>query len=144
MEVVHTSVLLEEALKYLAPRKNGELFVDATVGEGGHLFAFLSHFPHLKAIGVDADTEILKTARERLAGFGDRVQFYSGWSHDFFAEYPGEYKRPDTILMDLGVSLFHYERSGRGFSFRYDEPLDMRIDVTSGISAADLIARLSQ
>ena len=144
MEVVHTSVLLEEALKYLAPRKSGELMIDATVGEAGHLFAFLSQFPHLKAIGVDADAEILKTARKRLAGFGERVQFYTGWSHDFFAEYPGEYKRPDTILMDLGVSLFHYERSGRGFSFRYDEPLDMRIDVTSGLSAADLIARLSQ
>ena len=144
VEVIHTSVLLEETLKYLAPRKAGELFVDATVGEGGHLCAFLSQFPQLKAIGIDADPEILKTARQRLGSFGGRVQFYSGWSHDFFAEYPGEYKRPDTILMDLGVSLFHYERGGRGFSFRYDEKLDMRIDASSGISAAELIARLSE
>jgi len=144
MEVVHTPVLLEEALKYLAPRKAGELLVDCTVGEGGHLFAFLSQFPQLKAIGVDADPAILGIARQRLAGFGDRVQFYSGWSHDFFAEHPGEYKRPDIILMDLGVSLFHYERGGRGFSFRYDEPLDMRIDASSGLSAAQLIARLSE
>ena len=118
--------------------------VDATVGEGGHLYAFLSQFPELRAIGIDADPEILKTARERLGGFGERVQFYSGWSHDFFAEYPGEYKRPDTILIDLGISLFHYEKSGRGFSFRYDEKLDMRIDESSGISAAELIARLSE
>ena len=144
MEVVHTSVLLEEALKYLAPRKPGELMIDATVGEGGHLYAFLSQFPHLKAIGVDADAQILKTAAKRLEGFGERVQFYTGWSHDFFAEYPSNYKRPDTILMDLGVSLFHYEKSGRGFSFRYDEPLDMRIDPSSGLNAADLIARLSE
>jgi len=144
MEVVHTPVLLEETIKYLAPRKAGELMVDATVGEGGHLYAFLSQFPELKAIGIDADPEILKVARERLSGFGERVQFYSGWSHDFFAEYPGEYKRPDTILMDLGVSLFHYEKSGRGFSFRYDEKLDMRIDTSSGISAAELIRRLSE
>jgi len=143
VEVVHTSVLLEETLKYLAPRKAGELMVDATVGEGGHLCAFLSQFPQLKAIGIDADPEILKTARQRLEGFGERVQFYSGWSHDFFTEYPGEYKRPDTILIDLGVSLFHYEKSGRGFSFRYDEKLDMRIDTSSGLSAAELIARLS-
>jgi len=144
MEVVHTSVLLEETLKYLAPRKDGELLVDATLGEGGHLFAFLSQFPRLKAIGIDADPAILEIARRRLEGFGERVQFYSGWSHDFFVEYPGEYKRPDTILIDCGVSLFHYEKSGRGFSFRYDEPLDMRIDTSSGLSAAQLIARLSE
>ena len=144
MEVYHTPVLLEETVKYLAPRKAGELMIDATVGEGGHLNAFLSQFPELRVIGIDADPEILKTARERLGAFGERVQFYSGWSHDFFVEYPGEYKRPDTILMDLGVSLFHYERSGRGFSFRYDETLDMRIDTSSGLSAAQLIARLSE
>ena len=144
MEVVHTSVLLEETLKYLAPRKAGELFIDGTTGEGGHLNAFLSQFPELRAIGIDADPEILKTARQRLEGFGERVQFYSGWSHDFFTEYPGEYKRPDTILFDLGVSAFHYLRGGRGFSFRYDEKLDMRIDTSSGLGAADLIARLSE
>ena len=144
MEVVHTPVLLEETVKYLAPRKAGELMIDATVGEGGHSYAFLSQFPELRVIGIDADSEILKIARERLGIFGERVQFYTGWSHDFFAEYPGEYKRPDTILMDLGVSLFHYEKSRRGFSFRYDETLDMRIDPSSGISAAELIERLSE
>ncbi|MDR1802776.1 MAG: 16S rRNA (cytosine(1402)-N(4))-methyltransferase RsmH [Treponema sp.] len=144
MDIVHTPVLLEETIKYLAPRKAGELMIDATVGEGGHSNAFLSQFPELKLIGVDADPEILEVAKERLGRFGERVTFYSGWSHDFFAEYPAEYKRPDTILMDLGVSLFHYEKSGRGFSFRYDEKLDMRIDTSTGISAADLIARFSE
>jgi len=144
MEIVHTPVLLEETLKYLCPRKTGELMIDATVGEGGHSYAFLTQFSDLKIIGIDADSGILKIARERLGVFGERIQFYSGWSHDFFAEYPGNYKRPDTILMDLGVSLFHYEKSGRGFSFRYDEPLDMRIDTASGLGAADLIARLSE
>ena len=144
MEVLHTPVLLEETMKYLAPRKAGELMIDANLGEGGHCFAFLSQFSGLRVIGVDADAQIMKTARERLKIFGERVQFYSGWSHDFFAEYPGEYKRPDTILMDLGVSLFHYEKSGRGFSFRYDEPLDMRIDTTAGFSAAELIERMPE
>ena len=144
IEVVHTSVLLEETLKYLAPRKDGELFIDATTGEGGHLSAFLNHFPGLKAIGIDADPDILAVAQKRLKGYGSRVQFYSGWSHDFFAEYPGEFKRPDIILIDLGISLFHYEKSGRGFSFSYDEKLDMRLDTSSGLSAADLIARLSE
>jgi 16S rRNA (cytosine1402-N4)-methyltransferase len=144
MEIVHTPVLLEETIKYLAPRKAGELMIDATVGEGGHLHSFLSQFPELKAIAIDADSEIIKIARERLACFGERVQFYSGWSYDFFADYPGKYKRPDTILMDLGVSLYHYEKSGRGFSFRYDEKLDMRIDTSTGLSAAELIERLSE
>ena len=144
MEAVHIPVLLEETIKYLAPRKSGELMIDATVGEGGHLSAFLSQFPELKAIAIDADAQILKTARERLEHFGDRIRFYSGWSHDFFAEYPVKYKRPDTILMDLGVSLYHYEKSGRGFSFRYDEKLDMRIDPSSGIGAAGLIEKLSE
>ena len=144
MEAVHTPVLLEETIKYLAPRKAGELMVDATVGEGGHSNAFLSQFPELKLIGVDADPDILEIAVKRLKRFGERVKFYSGWSHDFFTEYPAEYKRPDTILLDLGVSLYHYEKSGRGFSFRYDEKLDMRIDCSSGISAAELIARFSE
>ena len=144
MEVVHTPVLLEETVKYLAPRKAGELMIDATVGEGGHSYAFLSQYPELKVIGIDADSKILETARERLGVFGSRVQFYAGWSHDFFTEYPGEIKKPDTILMDLGVSLFHYEKGGRGFSFRYDEPLDMRIDTGRGLGAAELIQRLSE
>ena len=144
MEIIHTPVLLEETIKYLAPRKAAELMIDATIGEGGHSNAFLSQFPELKLIGVDADPEILSKAKERLLRFGERVRFYSGWSNDFFTEYPAEFKRPDTILLDLGVSLFHYEKSGRGFSFRYDEKLDMRIDSSSGISAADLIARLTE
>jgi len=144
MDIVHTPVLLEETIKYLAPRKDGELMIDATVGEGGHSNAFLSQFPELKLIGVDVDPDILAIARERLLRFGERVRFFSGWADDFFTEYPEEYKRPDTILLDLGVSLYHYEKSGRGFSFRYDEKLDMRIDTSSGISASDLIARFSE
>jgi 16S rRNA (cytosine1402-N4)-methyltransferase len=144
MEVVHTPVLLEETIRYLGPRKDGELMVDATLGEGGHSFAFLSRFPELRVIALDADPAIQAIARERLKDFGDRVQLYNCWSHDFFAEYPAELKRPDTILIDLGVSLFHYEKGKRGFSFRYDEPLDMRIDTSTGLSAAELISRLSE
>ncbi|GHU85135.1 ribosomal RNA small subunit methyltransferase H [Spirochaetia bacterium] len=144
MEIVHTPVLLEETIQYLAPRQGGELMVDATLGEGGHSYAFLSRFPDLKIVGVDADSEIQAVARERLAEFGDRIHFYSGWSHDFFAELPKDIKRPDTILIDLGVSSFHYEKSRRGFSFRKDEKLDMRIDTSRGDSAADLVTRLPE
>jgi 16S rRNA (cytosine1402-N4)-methyltransferase len=117
--------------------------VDATVGEGGHSFAFLSRFPELRVIGVDADPEIQAVAKERLREFGGRVSFYTGWSHDFFAELPEQGVQPDTILIDLGVSLYHYEKSGRGFSFLSDEALDMRLD-RDGRSAANLIAALSE
>jgi 16S rRNA (cytosine1402-N4)-methyltransferase len=118
--------------------------IDATLGEGGHSYGFLTRFPDLTITGIDADPEILEAARERLAEFGDRIDFYSGWSHDFFAAFPGDTKRPDSILMDLGVSLFHYERGGRGFSFRKDEALDMRLDRGRGESAAALLSRLGE
>jgi 16S rRNA (cytosine1402-N4)-methyltransferase len=144
VEIIHTPVLLEETIGYLGPRSGGELMVDATLGEGGHSYAFLSRFPDLRVIGIDADRDILRTARERLKVFGDRVQYYAGWSHDFFARFPKDAERPDTVLMDLGISRYHYEKGGRGFSFRKDEPLDMRIDKTGGGNAGDLIARLSE
>jgi 16S rRNA (cytosine1402-N4)-methyltransferase len=140
VEISHKPVLLEETLEYLAPRKGNELMVDATLGEGGHSFAFLSKFPDLSIIGVDADPVIQAAAKERLKEFGSRIQFYSGWSHDFFAEKKEDNERPDTILIDLGISIFHYEKSERGFSFRKDEVLDMRLNPSEGMSAADLIA----
>jgi 16S rRNA (cytosine1402-N4)-methyltransferase len=144
MEIVHTPVLPEETIQFLGPRGAGELMIDATLGEGGHSYAFLSRFPDLHIIGIDADSEIQRVARERLKEFGDRIRFYTGWSQSFFAEYPVDIKRPNTILADLGVSLFHYERGNRGFSFRKDEALDMRLDTSAGESAADLIAALPE
>jgi 16S rRNA (cytosine1402-N4)-methyltransferase len=144
VEISHKPVLLAETIEYLSPRGNRELMVDATLGEGGHSFAFLSKFPELKMIGIDADPEIQAVAKERLKEFGERIHFYNGWSHDFFAELPKDIKRPDTILIDLGISVFHYEKSERGFSFRKDEVLDMRIDTSQGMSAADLIATIRE
>ena len=144
MEISHTPVLLAETIEYLAPRGKRELMVDATLGEGGHSYAFLSNFPDLKIIGIDADPVIQAIAMERLKEFGGRIHFYTGWSHDFFAELPKEIKRPDTILIDLGISVFHYEKSERGFSFRKDEVLDMRIDPSQGISAAELISSIKE
>ncbi|MDR2798336.1 MAG: 16S rRNA (cytosine(1402)-N(4))-methyltransferase RsmH [Treponema sp.] len=142
MEIVHTPVLLEETLQLLAPRQPGELMIDATVGEGGHSYAFLSRFPDLRLIGIDADREIQEIAKKRLRVFGERVHWYTGWSHDFFADSFCE--KPDTILIDLGVSRYHYEKGERGFSFLRDEVLDMRIDRTKGLAAAELIAGLSE
>jgi 16S rRNA (cytosine1402-N4)-methyltransferase len=144
VETSHIPVMLEEVVRYLAPRKEGELMVDSTLGEGGHAYAFLSRFQDLKIIGIDADSAIQNVAKERLKEFGGRIRFYSCWAQDFFLTYPGELKRPDTVLIDLGISRFHYEKSGRGFSFRKDEPLDMRLDPRSSESAAGLINRLGE
>lgn len=144
MEIVHTSVLLEECLSYLAPERPASLMVDGTLGEGGHTEAFLSAWPDLRVIGIDADVRIQERARERLAPFGDRIVFYPGWSDDFFRAYPEDQKRPDIILIDLGISLFHYEKSGRGFSFRSEEPLDMRLDPSSGRNAADIVNQMAE
>jgi 16S rRNA (cytosine1402-N4)-methyltransferase len=93
---------------------------------------------------IDADSDILAIAEKRLEQFKDRVHFYSGWSHEFFADYPSELKRPDTVIIDLGVSLYHYKESGRGFSFEKDEYLDMRLDKSNGLTAADILARLPE
>ena len=148
MEIVHTPVLLNECLDYLSPigesfEKNA-LMIDSTLGEGGHSFNFLSKFENLKIVGLDADKVIQAKARERLACFGQRMNFFNGWFNDFYANYPSEYEKPDLILFDLGISVFHYEKSDRGFSFRYDEKLDMRLNAESEKSAADFVNELSE
>ena len=148
MEIVHTPVLLNECLELLSPvgepfEKNA-LMIDSTLGEGGHTYNFLKNYPTLNIIGLDADSVIQARAKERLAEFGDRVHFYNGWFNDFYHNYPEEYERPDIILFDLGISVFHYEKSHRGFSFRYDEKLDMRLNSNSEQSAADLVNDLPE
>ncbi|MDR0321143.1 MAG: 16S rRNA (cytosine(1402)-N(4))-methyltransferase RsmH [Treponema sp.] len=143
-EYAHTPVMLDETLDLLCPREKNELMVDANTGEGGHSFAFLSKYPELKIVAIDADSDILAVAQERMKEFNDRVHFYCGWSNDFFADYPSQFKRPDTILFDLGVSFYHYKKSGKGFSFEKDEYLDMRIDTSAGLTAAELLARLPE
>ena len=143
---MHTPVLRDECLSYLSP--DGEpyesqaLLIDSTLGEGGHTAAFLAAFPGLTVVGVDADEQILRRAQERLAAFTGRVFFYHDWFDAFYASYPDALSRPDIILFDLGISLFHYERSQRGFSFRYNEPLDMRLAVSAGPSASDMVNTL--
>jgi 16S rRNA (cytosine1402-N4)-methyltransferase len=141
MRIIHTPVLLEETIALLAPSGGACLIADATQGEGGHSEAFLSRFPDLSLIGIDADALIQARAKARLERFGERARFYAGWAQDFFTETS---ERFDRILIDLGVSLFHYAESGRGFSFAKDEPLDMRIDPSRARSAAQIIADSSE
>lgn len=148
MEIVHTPVLLNECLELLSPvgepYENNAVMVDSTLGEGGHTFNFLTKYKNLSVIGIDADCKIQARAKERLAPFGDRMHFYNGWFNEFYESYPEEFSKPDIILFDLGISVFHYERSMRGFSFRYDEKLDMRLNESAGPSAEDLVNELPE
>ena len=148
MEAIHTPVLLEECLNFLLPAdtagKESFFMVDATLGEGGHTEALLRRCPSLSVAGVDADADILERARLRLSEFAGRVVFFNEWSDAFFSEYPKELPAPDIILMDLGISLFHYEKSGRGFSFRHAEPLDMRLDLSLPKTAASIVNKASE
>ena len=143
MEIIHTSVLLNETLECLSPENesfaDNAFMVDSTLGEGGHSFAFLSRYKNLQIIGLDADQKIQARAKERLSCFGERMNFHLGWFNDFYAIYPDNLPKPNLILFDLGISVFHYERSGRGFSFRYDEELDMRLNDSEGKSASDIV-----
>lgn len=144
MQAVHTSVLLEECLEFLKPDVYDNLFVDGTLGEGGHTESFLKKYPQLNAVGVDADASIQDRAKERLKPFGERVRFHLGWSDDFFKNYPRDLNPPNLILLDLGISMFHYVKSGRGFSFSSAEPLDMRLNPDLSVSAADIVNSYSE
>ena len=148
MKIVHTPVLLNECLEFLSPVgesfEKDALMIDSTLGEGGHSFNFLSKYKNLKIIGLDADSNIQAKAKVRLAEFGERMNFYNGWFNDFYKNYPEDSRKPNLILFDLGISVFHYEKSDRGFSFRYDEKLDMRLNAESEKSAADLVNELSE
>ena len=144
MEIVHTPVLLNECLEMLKPEAGNNLFVDGTLGEGGHTEAFLKKYPDLSVVGIDTDSDIQVKAKKRLLPFEGRVNFVSGWSDDFFKNYPAEFKKPDIILLDLGISIYHYMQSGRGFSFNSLEDLDMRLNPALEINAADIVNTYSE
>lgn len=141
MDIVHRPVMLSQVMEYLVPPNGGEgdVLVDCTLGEGGHTFAFLNEYPKLRAIGLDADAQIQEIARQRLAPFSDRATLVNTWFDGYFRDYPMGGERPSLILFDLGISVFHYEKGGRGFSFRKDESLDMRLGEYLEVSAADIV-----
>ena len=139
MEIAHYPVLKDEVLSLLQPKGEEELLVDATLGEGGHSELFLKSWPSLKVVALDADTSIMEVARRRLEPYKDRVRFFNTWFNVFFRDYPLGDERPDLILFDLGISVYHYEKGGRGFSFRKDEELDMRLGEELEITAFDIV-----
>jgi len=141
----HTPVLLAEVVDGLRPRDAGR-YIDATVGNGGHAEAILaSSAPSGWLLGLDADPEALAVARLRLAPFGARVVLVaSNFRHLARVATEHGFEQADGIMMDLGISSRQLDAGGRGFSFRHDEPLDMRFDPGSGESAAELLERADE
>lgn len=141
----HAPVLLREILEALSPRSAGA-YADATVGGGGHAEAILeASAPDGRLIGLDRDPAALEAARVRLVRFGSRAQLF----HAPFAELAQVLSeagvgRVHGLVADLGVSSPQLERADRGFSFARSGPLDMRMDPSSGETAAELVARLPE
>jgi len=141
----HLPVMLDEAMVWLAPRTGGR-YCDATLGAGGHAQAVLERSaPDGRLVGLDRDPSALATAGERLQQFGDRVTLV----HARFSEARAVLERlqmipVDGFLVDLGVSSPQLDRAERGFSFRHDGPLDMRMDPTQGETAAELLRRVDE
>ena len=140
---IHTPVMLDRCVELLAPALTapGAVLVDATLGMGGHTEAFLTRFPELTVVGLDRDTDALAIAAERLAPFGDRVHLvHTVYDGIVDALQALGIDKVAGILFDLGVSSLQLDRAERGFAYSKDAPLDMRMDATDGVTAADVLA----
>lgn len=139
----HAPVLLDEAIALLQPSRGG-LFVDCTVGLGGHARALLAAGA-TRVIGMDRDADALALAASALAPWGDRVELvHSDYRRIDDVLQARGIDGADGILADLGVSSMQLDAEGRGFSFRRDEALDMRMDRSTGPTAADLLADVGE
>jgi 16S rRNA (cytosine1402-N4)-methyltransferase len=144
MEVFHKPVLVAEVIASLQCRA-GAVYVDGTLGGGGHAFEILGNSaPDGRLIGIDADGDALREAEKHLASFGDRKTLVKGNFADMETILTGmNIGKVEGILLDLGVSSHQLETAERGFSFTLDAPLDMRMDQDRGASAYDLVNTLS-
>ena len=141
----HTPVLVGEVVLSLRPQDRG-VFVDATLGEGGHAEALLrATAPNGRLIGIDRDGEVLEIARQRLGAFGSRVAIVHGHTAELRNILDTlRIEQVDGVLLDLGVSSYQLEIAARGFSFMREGPLDMRMDRTAERTAATLVNMLEE
>ncbi len=146
MDVQHVPVLLAESLERLAPERGGT-FVDATLGLGGHAEALLAGWPEVELVGIDRDPQALERAARRLAPFGSRVRLVQANFHQLDKALAGLGVRGvgsiSGVLADLGVSSLQLDTAERGFSFRFDGPLDMRMGLAE-LTAADVVNQASE
>ncbi|MEE2031519.1 16S rRNA (cytosine(1402)-N(4))-methyltransferase RsmH [Rhodococcus chondri] len=149
-DFAHVPVLLDRAVEILRPAIEaagadgaGAVYVDATLGLGGHAEHFLTTFPGLRLIGLDRDPDALAIAQRRLAPFSDRADFvhtrYDGIADALESCGLNRIGSVHAILFDLGVSSMQLDEAERGFAYSRDAPLDMRMDPTTGITAADVL-----
>jgi 16S rRNA (cytosine1402-N4)-methyltransferase len=138
----HVPVLRDRCVELLAPalQRPGCVVLDATLGMGGHSEALLLACPEATLIGLDRDPQALVLAGRRLAGFGERVRLVHA-VYDEIADVLARLEVPalDGVLMDLGVSSLQLDEADRGFAYAVDAPLDMRMDPTTGPTAADVL-----
>jgi 16S rRNA (cytosine1402-N4)-methyltransferase len=144
LDVQHVPVLLAESLEWLAPGRGGT-FVDATLGLGGHAEALLAASPDVELVGIDRDPQALERAARRLAPFGSRVRLVQANFHQLGKALAGLGVRRSIagVLADLGVSSLQLDTAERGFSFRLDGPLDMRMGLAE-LTAADVVNQASE
>ncbi len=142
--MLHEPVLLQETIEYLRPEREDGIIVDATVGLGGHAEALLERYSGVRVVAIDRDPAALERSRERLARFAGRVTFARG-RHEQLIDIlkQSNTKTISGLLADLGVSSMQLDDASRGFSFRHDAPLDMRMG-SEGTSAADLVNTLDE
>jgi 16S rRNA (cytosine1402-N4)-methyltransferase len=142
--VKHDPVLLQETLEFLEPNRPDGVLADATVGLGGHAEALLERHPNIRLLAIDRDAEALERSRQRLSRFADRVTFVRG-RHESLIDILKQWNIGGVsgLLADLGVSSMQLDDAARGFSFRFDGPLDMRMGDESR-SAADLVNTLDE
>jgi 16S rRNA (cytosine1402-N4)-methyltransferase len=138
----HVPVLLDRVVALLTPAlgHEGAVLVDATLGLGGHSEAVLGRLELARVVGIDRDPEALRLARERLAPYGDRFTAVHA-TYDAIPEVLTDLglSSADGVLFDLGVSSMQLDVADRGFAYREDAPLDMRMDPTGGLTAADVL-----
>ena len=144
-DLLHKPVMVEEVLDYLNPQ-TGQVIIDCTVGGGGHASKIMSKIkPNGLLIGIYKDMEILQTAKQHLSEIGNIFKLY----HADYSEIDEVLRQAGTdkvngVLLDLGSSSLQFDQAERGFSFSKEGPLDMRMDRSQGITAKDLIHRLSE
>lgn len=147
LESLHEPVMLARTLELLAPAlaSDAAVLVDCTLGLGGHSEAFLNRFENLTVIGIDRDLVALELAGKRLEVFDSRVKYFHG-TYEQIPEALSKFgfSEASAILMDLGVSSMQIDSPDRGFAYSFDAPLDMRMDSSSGETAAELIATASE
>ena len=140
---MHISVALDRCIELLTPaieKSSSPVFVDATLGLGGHSFEMLNRFPNLTLIGIDRDASAIEKATTRLSEFGSRVHIaHSVFDHFSEVVKSFGFEKIDGALFDLGVSSMQLDLAERGFSYSQDAPLDMRMDQSQGITAEEIV-----